>query len=225
MYSQNPMGLGAPLSAPKDWQPSPDSGLVNPKYINQVLMPDGSVIPIGSFIALPNAAYNLDDVNAHVVQNAWAFVASAIAGGKLALTYFDTGTVPATGSITVTGGVGNQDGTVTPVNTTLTPTGATQQPGTAPLPYTPAPPNAPAAPLAPPQPPPPPPAVSVATLPPAVVPVQVAVPGATDAGAPTDGATDTGAAVTSALSGIPSAVWLGAAAFAAYLLLRKKKAS
>lgn len=135
-------GLGA--VAPASYYTTDANGnkLPTAALINQVIMPDGSVIPLSAFLALPAAAWllapsgaaRLAEIQNHVAQNAWYFTASQAGGSTdLTLSYNSTNFAPATGSITVVGGAGNPAGGVSPISGTITSTGYVADQGTAPL--------------------------------------------------------------------------------------------
>lgn len=116
-------GLGA---QPADWlDPTGNSTALNPKYINMVLWPDGSITSVADLLAeMDRQHIGAPDVIARRDQRAWGFIANANRGETFAgVQYVWAGNAPATGGISIVGGAGTNTGGVTPVTGTVTPTG------------------------------------------------------------------------------------------------------
>lgn len=111
------------LGAPADWV-IPDQGVINNKYVNMVLLPDGNVVGITSVYDKAPSPAVLAEWQAHAAQNAWAFEAAPAGGDMLSLTYRWTGAAPSAGTINVTGGQGLPSGATQTFTGTITPTTA-----------------------------------------------------------------------------------------------------
>lgn len=109
------INLGGLGGTPADWlDPTGSSNTVNPKYINQALRPDGSLVSFGAVLSDPNFIGNKSDLQAKIAQNAWAANVNPLefdGPGHYSLSYAWAGNAPKTGGISIVGGT---TGTVTP---------------------------------------------------------------------------------------------------------------
>lgn len=114
-------GLGAPADFYVD-------GHANPKYVNVVLMADGTLRDAASLLTDPDFAGNKAEVQSHIAQRAWAFVQNMLQGspGMYSVQYNWIGTAPSTGAINMTGGAADPNtGAIIPTGGVITPTGYT----------------------------------------------------------------------------------------------------